>query len=151
MLASGDDPRFIARRLVILASEDIGNANPFALTLATSCFQAVEFIGMPEAKIPLGQVTIYLACSPKSNSAYQAINRAFGEVKNKQTREVPDQIKTHAKDYKYPHANQVDQDIGGYVNQDYGIKEKYYSPLAVGEEKKIKHFLETLDKLKKET
>jgi putative ATPase len=150
MLASGDDPRFIARRLVILASEDIGNANPFALTLATSCFQAVEFIGMPEAKIPLGQVTIYLACSPKSNSAYQAINRAFEEVKNKQTREVPDQIKTHAKNYKYPHTNQVDQDIGGYVSQDYGIKEKYYSPLAVGEEKKIKHFLETLDKLKKE-
>lgn len=151
MLASGDDPRFIARRLVILACEDIGNANPFALTLATSCFQAIEFIGMPEAKIPLGQVTIYLACSPKSNSAYQAINKAFQEVENKQSREVPAQIKTHAKNYKYPHANQVDEGIGGYVSQDYGIKEKYYSPLAVGEEKKLKHFLETLDKLKKET
>ncbi len=149
MLVSGDDPRFIARRLVILASEDIGNANPFALTLATNCFQAVEFIGMPEARIPLAQTTIYLACCPKSNSAYQAIDSALKDIEETETEEVPAQIKTHSKNYKYPHSYQVNENIGGYVRQDYGARKKYYFPLSVGEEKKMKQFLENLDKLKK--
>ncbi len=148
MLACGDDPRFIARRLVVLASEDIGNANPFALVFATSCFEAVEFLGMPEARIPLAQGTIYLACSPKSNSAYKAINLAFEDVKNKKTQEVPSWIKTKAQDYKYPHSHQVSEQVGGYIRQDYGGKSKYYFPQPVGEEKMLKRFLETLKQFK---
>lgn len=147
MLTSGEDPRFIARRLVILASEDIGNANPFALTLATSCFQAVEFIGMPEANLTLAQTTIYLACSPKSNSSYKAISQALADVYNEDTQEVPDNIKTTAKDYKYPHDYQKG-DSGGYVEQNYGTKKRYYFPQAIGEEKRLKEFLENLSRMK---
>jgi len=140
MLKAGEDPRFIARRLVILASEDIGNADPFALVLATSCFQAVEFIGMPEAQLNLAQVTIYLAASPKSNSAYLAIEKANGDVEQEETQEVPEHIKTHSKDYKYPHS------FGGYVEQNYGAKKQYYFPKDIGAEKKLKDFLEYLKK-----
>ncbi|MBU2044240.1 MAG: replication-associated recombination protein A [Candidatus Omnitrophica bacterium] len=139
MLKAGEDPRFIARRLVILASEDIGNANPFALVLATSCFQAVEFIGLPEAQLNLAQVTIYLAASPKSNSAYLAIKNASEDVEEEETQEVPEHIKTHSKDYKYPHK------FGGYVQQAYGAKKKYYFPKAIGEENRLKQFLENLN------
>ena len=143
MLTGGEDPRFIARRLVILAAEDIGNANPFGLVMAASCFNAVEFVGMPEANLILAQTTIYLACSPKSNSAAKAIGAALADVENEITREVPGHIKTHAKDYQYPHDYQRG-DQGGYVAQDYGTKKKYYFPLDVGEEKKLKAFLESL-------
>lgn len=148
MLISGDDPRFIARRLVILASEDVGNANPSALTLATSCFQAVEFVGMPEAKIILAQATIYLACSPKSNSAYNAISLAFKDLEGQHHQEVPNHLKTQSRDYKYPHDQQVDEVVGGYIDQDYGARGKYYFPLPVGYEKKLKEFLERLEKFK---
>lgn len=141
MLKGSEDARFIARRLVILASEDIGNANPFALVLATSCFKAVEFVGMPEANLTLAQAVIYLASSPKSNSAYLAINAAFRDLEQEETREVPDHLKNHSKDYKYPHS------FGGYVEQDYGINRKYYFPKAIGEEKKIKDFLDSLKKV----
>lgn len=151
MLACGDDPRFIARRLVILASEDVGNANPFALTLATSCFQAVEFIGMPEAKIPLAQTTIYLACSPKSNSAYKAISSAVADVEAEESREVPEHIKTYAKDYQYPHDRLVSKEVGGYVPQNYGGKKQYYFPLDVAEEKRMKQFLENLKNFKQQS
>ena len=89
MLTGGEDPLFIARRLCILASEDIGLANPNALLLANACFQTVHNIGMPEARIPLAEATIYLACSPKSNSAYTAINRAMELAANTQTSSVP--------------------------------------------------------------
>ena len=139
MLKAGEDPRFIARRLTILASEDIGNANPFALVLASSCFKAVEFVGMPEANLILAQTTIYLAASVKSNSAYLAIKRAEEAVEEEETKEVPSHIKTHSKDYKYPHK------FGGYVAQDYGVQEKFYIPLEKGEEKKIKEFLKNLN------
>ncbi|MCK9613909.1 MAG: replication-associated recombination protein A [Candidatus Omnitrophica bacterium] len=138
MIKSGEDPRFIARRIVILASEDIGNANPFALVLATSAFKAVEFIGKPESDLILAQATIYLACSPKSNSAYLAIDSAKKDIDSEETKEVPKHIKTHSKDYKYPHS------FGGFVEQDYGAKAKYYFPKDVGEEKKLKEFLESL-------
>ncbi len=140
MLKSGEDPRFIARRLVILASEDIGNANPFALVLATSCFKAVEFIGLPEARLILAQTVIYLASSPKSNSAYLAIENATKDLENQETKEVPAHIKTHSKDYIYPH------DFGGCVKQEYGASKRYYFPKEIGEEKKIKDFLDTLKK-----
>lgn len=139
MLKGNEDPRFIARRLIILASEDIGNANPFALVLATSCLAAVEFVGPPEEDLILAQATIYLAASPKSNTAYLAIKRAKEDAAA-QNIAVPAHLKTHSDGYKYPH------NFGGYVQQDYGAPKKYYFPKAVGEEKKIKQFLEYLGK-----
>jgi len=133
MLYAGEDPRFIARRIVICASEDVGNADPMALVVATSALRAVEFIGMPEAKIPLAQAAIYVAKAPKSNACYKAIESAMEDVEKEQTMEVPDHLKDshypgakklgHGKDYKYPH------DYGGYVEQEYlPKKKKYYKP-----------------------
>ena len=125
MLAGGEEPRFIARRLVILASEDIGLANPNALLLANACFDTVHKIGMPEARITLAETTIYLATSPKSNSAYAAINEALAFV-NKDTtnRPVPLHLRNavtdlmrkegYAADYKYAHSYE-----GGFVDQEF--------------------------------
>ncbi len=142
MLYSGEDPRFIARRLIILASEDIGLADPFALVLATSCFKAVEFVGMPEAKIILSETTIYLSCAPKSNSSYQAIEKAYQDIEKVSLEEVPLHLKddhyssakktNRGKDYKYPH------DFGGYIHQSYREKDKkYYFPKNIGKESQI--------------
>ena len=125
MLAGGEEPRFIARRLVILASEDIGLANPNALLLANACFDTVHKIGMPEARITLAETTIYLATSPKSNSAYAAINEALAFVsKDNQLRPVPLHLRNAVTDlmkkegygaeYKYAH----DYD-GGFVRQEF--------------------------------
>ena len=125
MLAGGEEPRFIARRLVILASEDIGLANPNALLLANACFDTVHKIGMPEARITLAETTIYLATSPKSNSAYMAINEALAFVEHDTTnRPVPLHLRNaptklmsdagYAKGYKYAH----DFD-GGFVEQEF--------------------------------
>jgi putative ATPase len=133
MIYAGEDPRFIARRIVICASEDVGNADPLALVIATAALRAVEFIGMPEARIPLAQATIYVAKAPKSNASYKAIEAAMQDVEKEQTMEVPDHLKDshypgaknlgHGKGYKYPH------DYGGYVEQDYlPKKKKYYKP-----------------------
>ena len=133
MLYAGEDPRFIARRIVICASEDVGNADPMALVVATSALRAVEFIGMPEARIPLAQATIYIAKAPKSNACYKAIEAALKDISTEETMEVPDHLKDshypgakklgHGKGYKYPH------DYGGYVEQDYlKNKKKYYLP-----------------------
>lgn len=133
MLYAGEDPRFIARRIVICASEDVGNADPMAIVIATSVLRAVEFVGMPEARIPLSQATIYVANAPKSNACYKAVEAALEDVKNETTMEVPDHLKDthysgaeklgHGKGYKYPH------DYGGYVDQEYlPKKKKYYNP-----------------------
>ena len=113
MLEGGEDIKFIARRLVILASEDIGLANPNALLMATSCFQAIHMIGMPEARIILSETAIYLAVSAKSNSAYAAINAAIAEVKKSGNLPVPLHLRNaptklmkqigYGKDYKYAH------------------------------------------------
>ena len=113
MIEGGEDPKFIARRLIILASEDIGNANPNALLLATSCFQAVTMIGMPESRIILSQITTYLASSPKSNAAYLAIGKAQSLVKKSGDLPVPLALRNaptrlmkdsgYGKDYKYSH------------------------------------------------
>ena len=113
MLTGGEDPLFIARRLCILAAEDIGLANPNALLLANSCFQIVHNIGMPEARIPLSETTIYLACSQKSNSAYMAINKAMEAASRTQTSQVPLYLRNaptklmeelgYADGYKYAH------------------------------------------------
>lgn len=89
MLEGGEDPKFIARRMIILASEDIGNADPYALTLATSCFAAVDYVGMPEAQIILSQVAAYLASAPKSNAAIEAISEAMADVRNLPNEPVP--------------------------------------------------------------
>lgn len=125
MLAGGEEPRFIARRLVILASEDIGLANPNALLLANACFDTVHKIGMPEARITLAETTIYLATSPKSNSAYMAINAALQQVEHDTTnRPVPLHLRNaptrlmknigYGKDYKYAHDYE-----GSFVDQEF--------------------------------
>lgn len=113
MLYAGEDPRFIVRRLVIFASEDIGNAEPQALILATSGFTAVEFVGMPEARIILAQIVTYLALAPKSNASYKAIERATEDIKNQKIEQVPQPLRStayqgakdlgHGKGYIYPH------------------------------------------------
>lgn len=133
ILYAGEDPRFIARRIIICASEDVGDADPMALVLSTSVLRAVEFIGMPEAKIPLSQATIYVANAPKSNACYKAIESALEDIEKEETMETPDHLKNshypgakklgHGKGYKYPHS------YGGYVEQDYiKKKKKYYKP-----------------------
>jgi putative ATPase len=139
MLAGGEEARFIARRLVILASEDIGLANPNALLLANATFDTVHKIGMPEARITLSQCVIYLATSPKSNSAYEAINEAVDFVKNTGNLSVPLHLRNaptklmknldYGKDYKYSHAYP-----GNFVEQEFMPKEarnkRLYTPQA---------------------
>ncbi len=151
MLVAGEDPRFIARRIMICASEDVGNADPRALTLAVSAMQAVEFIGMPEARIILAQAAVYVAAAPKSNASYLAVDRAIDEVKNGKNREVPDHLKDssgdgeqfgHGKDYKYPHDFE-----DHYVEQKYfDDPVKFYVPTNQGYEVKIS---ERLNKIRK--
>ena len=123
MLSGGEDPLYLARRLVILASEDIGLANANALPVAVAGMQAAKDIGMPEVRIILAEVAVYLALSPKSNSAYMAIDKAISEIENNSIQEVPKHLtKLGAKDYKYPHAYK-----GNFVKQDYmKIKIKFY-------------------------
>jgi putative ATPase len=144
MVYAGEDPRFIARRIVICAAEDVGNADPLALVVANSAMQAAEFVGMPEARIPLAQAAVYVATAPKSNAAYMGINNAIRDVEATPTLAVPDHLKNavyegeremgKGKDYKYAHDYE-----GGYVKQDYlPVKKKYYDPKDIGYEKKIK-------------
>ena len=144
MLNSGEDIKFIARRMVIFASEDISNADPYALLLANATFDAINKIGMPEAQLILGQTVTYLAAAPKSNSTYLAISKAMDFVKNNKDMTVPNKLKdSHYKGsknlihdtYLYPH------DYGGYVRQDYlpddYVDQKFYEPKNVGYEKKM--------------
>lgn len=143
LLAAGDDPRFVARRLVILASEDVGNADPRGLVLANAGLSAVEFVGMPEARIILAQVATYLACAPKSNAAYLGIERALAEAEKGPRREVPNHLKDgtmdrqalgHGEGYLYPH-----DFPGHYVPQVYWPNPKpLYEPGDLGEESRIK-------------
>ena len=144
MIEAGEDPMFIARRLVILASEDIGLADPMALPLAVSAQQAVHFIGMPEGAIPLAEATVYLATAPKSNSAYAALNRAMKDVRESRNEPVPLHLRNPAtgltkgmgygKGYKYAHDHE-----GHFVLQDYlppSLKDRrYYEPTEEGHEK----------------
>jgi putative ATPase len=113
LIEGGEPPEFIARRLVILSSEDIGNANPQALTLTTSAMMSVKQIGYPEARIILAQAVIYLCASPKSNTAYNAINAAQSAVKNGVILDIPESLRQQHKGYLYPH------DFGGWVEQKY--------------------------------
>ena len=153
MLEGGEDPVFIARRLVILASEDIGNAEPYALTLATSCLTAVEKIGMPEAKIILSQTATYLASCPKSNAAYKAIKEAIKDVRQKPNIPVPLHLINpstklmekfgYGKDYKYPHDYPESFVVQNYLPPELKNKQ-YYIPTENGREKKIKERLKNL-------
>ncbi len=143
MLEAGEDPRFIARRLIILASEDIGNADPRGLTIAVSAMQSVEFIGMPEARITLAQATTYLATAPKSNASYMAVNSAIEDVKNGRVLPVPEHLKNvkintvtkteeekNAK-YDYPHSH----DNSFVEEQEYvPTSARYYLPKEAGYE-----------------
>ncbi len=132
LIDGGEPAEFIARRLTILASEDIGNANPPALNLASSTLNIVKHIGYPEARISLSQLVIYLASSPKSNSAYMAINNALKVIKEGKIYPIPSHIKTHAKEYKYPH------DYNGWIAQEYLIKPlSFYSTKQIGFEKTL--------------
>ncbi len=153
MLDGGEDIKFIARRLIILASEDIGNANPNALLMANNCFQAINVIGMPEARIILAQATTYLASSPKSNAAYAAINKAMKLVSDDVPRPVPLHLRNaptrlmkgmgYGKNYKYSHNYE-----GAEGNQEYlpeGLSgTTFYQPKAIGSEAKLKQFLDQL-------
>ena len=152
MLYAGEDPRFIVRRIVICAAEDVGNADPQALVVANAALQISEFVGLPEARIPLAQAAVYIACAPKSNAAYQGIEKALSDVKEGRTLEVPKHLRVgsypgaeklgHGQDYKYAHNYK-----GHFVKQEYiPAKRKYYIPAAIGYEKKIKEWLEQLDK-----
>ena len=155
MIEGGEDPRFIARRIVILASEDIGNAQPLGLVLATSAMQACEFVGMPEAQIILAQAVTYLACCPKSNASYMALNKALEDVREGRTLPVPQYLRDAGYDgakrlhrgegYKYAH----DYD-GHYVAQEYIPADKvYYEPTDLGAERQIKERLEQWRKRKR--
>ncbi len=150
MLYAGEDPRFIARRLVICAAEDVGNADPQALILANSAMQVSEFIGLPEARIPLAQATTYISCAPKSNAAYMAIENALKDVKEGRTLAVPEHLKDahypgakkmgHGQGYQYAHDYE-----GHYVQQEYlSENRRYYIPTEQGYEKNFKAFLEIL-------
>src|SRR3989339_247070 len=113
MIYAGEDPRFIARRIVICAAEDVGNADPLALVIANSAMQVAEFVGLPEARIPLAQAAVYIATAPKSNAAYMGINEALKDIENEATQEVPNHLKNavykqekdrgKGKGYKYAH------------------------------------------------
>jgi putative ATPase len=158
MLEGGEDPLFIARRLIILASEDIGNASPNALVLAEAAFSAVEKIGMPEARIILAQCVTYLASSPKSNASYLAIEKALEEVKKNPIAQVPLHLRNaptnlmkelgYGKEYKYAHDFEKH-----FVEEDYLPDElkgkQFYFPTEQGQEKKIKEWLKFLWKSKK--
>jgi putative ATPase len=152
MLEGGEDPRFIARRIVICAAEDVGNAAPNALVLATAAQQAVEFVGMPEARIPLAQAVTYIACAPKSNAAYLAIDAAQQDVREGRTLPVPDHLKDasypgaerlgHGEGYKYAHSFE-----GHWVDQDYIPTTRiYYRPTNLGHEKALKARLDAIRK-----
>ena len=139
LIEGGESADFIARRLVILASEDVGNANPQALTLTTSTLTSVSKIGFPESRIILAQAVIYLCASPKSNSAYTAINAAQQFVKNNPPLKLPVYLKSNANGYLYPH------DFGGYIKQTYLSKNLQFVSLKdIGYEKKMKEWLERL-------
>jgi len=150
MLYAGEDPRFIARRVCICASEDVGNADPLAAVLAAAALQISEFVGMPEARIPLAQAVVYIACAPKSNAAYLALGKAYAEVENETVQEVPDHLKDasyksaaslgRGKDYKYSHNYP-----GHFVKQEYTRRKlRFYEPTSIGHEAKIKQRLDKL-------
>ena len=156
MIEAGEDPRFIARRMVICAAEDVGNAAPMALVLANAAFQAADFVGLPEARIILAQAVTYIACCPKSNAAYLAIDKALQDVREGRTLPVPDSLKSggykgaarlgRAQGYQYAH----DHDEH-WVAQDYIPCDRvYYEPTDQGSEARFKERLAELRERKRQ-
>ncbi len=140
MIVGGEDPRFIARRLMILASEDIGLADPQAIVVAEACAATVEKIGMPEGRIPLAQATIYLALAPKSNRAYNAINSAIADVQGGKVEAIPAHLRsTGAVGYQYPHDNEA-----GILAQHYADVPRYYEPSGRGFERTLAERIEII-------
>ncbi|MFQ6112703.1 MAG: replication-associated recombination protein A, partial [bacterium] len=153
MIEAGEDPKFIARRLIILASEDIGNADPQALVLATSAFTAITYIGMPEGRLVLAQATTYLASAPKSNASYKAIEAALEDIREKPLEAVPLHLRNaptplmkkegYAEGYLYPHDYN-----DNFVEQQYlpqSLKDRvYYWPSESGFEKNLKERLQQI-------
>jgi putative ATPase len=148
MIHAGEDPRFITRRLVICAAEDVGLADPMALILANAAHQAAEFIGWPEARIPIAEATIYVATAPKSNTSITSVDAALGDVQSGRTLAVPEHLRDahyagakrlgHGSGYQYAHDHP-----DHFVAQDYlGAAKRYYEPTEQGAEKKIKERLE---------
>lgn len=153
MLVAGEDVNFIARRVVICAAEDVGNADPEALNIAMAAAKAVQFLGMPEGRIPLAQAVTYIATAPKSNASYLAIDQAICDVKSSNSGLIPVHLRDahykgaiklgHGATYKYPHDYE-----GSFVEQNYLPEElknkKYYNPTENGFEREIKKRIETL-------
>lgn len=156
MIEAGEDPRFIARRIIILASEDIGLADPQSLVIAVAAADAVQFIGMPEGRIPLAQAVVHLATAPKSNAAYMALNKALGDVRAGKMGRVPKHLRDahypgakrlgHGKGYKYPH-----DDALGVLRQEYLPAElkgtRYYEPTEHGNERDVSARLAKIRKI----
>jgi len=156
MLEAGEDLRFIARRIVICAAEDVGNAEPRALVLATAAMQAAEFVGLPEARIILAQAVTFIACAPKSNASYLGIARALDDVRNERTQPVPKHLRStgyrgakrlgHGVGYRYAHDGE-----DHWVAQEYlGVEKTYYEPTDQGEEARMKARLEELRRRRQE-
>jgi putative ATPase len=149
MLEAGEDPRFIARRMIICASEDVGNADPQALLVAAAALQSVEFVGLPECQLPLAQAVTYIATAPKSNAATMAIAKAREDVRQGRTLPVPE----HLRDDHYQGAEQLGRGTdyqyahdfpGGWVDQAYLPEERrYYEPVDRGFEAEIRKRMET--------
>jgi putative ATPase len=147
MLYAGEDPRFLARRIVICAAEDVGNADPQALVVATAAMHASEFVGLPECRIPLAQAAVYVACAPKSNAAYLGIEQAMKDVEQGRTLEVP----SHLKDAHYKGAKRLGrgegykdahESPGHHVEQEYlPERRRYYEPTEQGFELTIRERL----------
>jgi putative ATPase len=153
LLEAGEDPRFIARRIVIAAAEDIGNADPQALVIAQAAADATNFVGLPECQLPLAQAAIYLACAPKSNAAALAVWDARKDASTGRTIPVPRHLKStgyagakvlgSGKGYQYPHDAEK-----GIVPQEYlGVDKLYYHPTTRGAESKISEDLERIRKV----
>ncbi|HOD83645.1 MAG TPA: replication-associated recombination protein A [Phycisphaerae bacterium] len=158
MLEAGEDPRFIARRIAILASEDIGNADPRAISVAAATFDIVERVGMPECRITLAQAVIYMACAPKSNASYKAVDAALDDVRSNRTIPVPKHLRNAphpgmAEQYGHGQGYQYSHDFAGGVSpdQDYlGVERTYYTPTDRGYEKHIQAYLAYVRKLRGE-
>jgi putative ATPase len=150
MLEAGEDPRFLARRIVIAAAEDVGNADPMALVVANSAAQATELVGLPECRIPLAQAVTYIAMAPKSNAAIKAIDAAITDVRSRRVLPVP----VHLRDGNYPGAKRLGHGEGyqyshnaadGWVDQDYlGVDRRYYEPVDRGFESELRRRLNEL-------
>ncbi|MBF0361512.1 MAG: replication-associated recombination protein A [Oligoflexia bacterium] len=149
MLDGGEDPLFIARRMIIFASEDVGNADPMGLVLAIATLEAVKNIGMPEVRINLAQTVTYLASTVKSNASYVGINEAMKFVEERSTIEVPMNIKTHPNGYQYPHDHKehfIKQNYNGLSSSALNVEKlpNFYRPTEIGREKFLKERLEKL-------